>query len=87
MCATIGLQVLRMNRLDVRTFLDANAEPPQRRERMNARRFGPRLREARLADERDLQIREGFGDLGRQLDAGQTAADDRDASAVGRGLL
>jgi hypothetical protein len=79
--------VLRVNRFDVRTLLDANAELPQRRQRMAARRFGPRLRYARLGYERDLQSRERFGDLRRQFDAGQTTADDRDASAVGCGLL
>src|SRR5688572_3586807 len=54
---------------------------------MAACRFGPRLRYARLGYERDLQSREGFGDLGRQFDAGQTTADDRDASAMGCSLL
>ena len=34
-----------------------------------------------------MQVTERFGDLGRELDAGQAAADDRDASALRCGLL
>src|SRR4030095_2950432 len=80
--AAIGFQMLGMNCLDVRPLLDANAESSQRCEQMRPCCRGPALRKPCLAHERDLQTREGFGNLGRELDPGQAAADDRDASLL-----
>jgi hypothetical protein len=83
---TFNPLLLAMNRPDVRTLIDPDTEPSQRREHVRPRCLGPSLREPRLAHERNLQLGEDLGDLGSELDAGQAATDDRYASLMRRSL-
>ena len=54
--------------------------PSRRSDASTCARASDQVSASRLAHERDLQIGEDFGDLGGELDPGQAAADDRDAS-------